>query len=474
MAIFQPSNVAPHLQTIDGTTSNVFQCQINTNSKVIKYKIDISDSHNNPYYSIEEDISLEPLYNKDILYCEIPTEANLNNGQDYYWTITLFQEVSDIFIAYGQLEATLTASTINIRPNYNIKPGMTVKIGNEVRKIISLDSSTWVATLETPFSFIPQNESDYYIYSNFLISKPSYPFFARAMPIVSISNMQYEINSKNYEFIGSYSQSDNIPIRSYEWFLYHLDINGIETLIEDTGKIYSANIKFQYNQFLTKNRYRVRLVTENESNVLTDTGKIDFEVIYVISSFDFSPNATVDLAKNAVYLEWSSPVGIEGESEHKATYVQNAPYNGAVSIVIPEDGNVSYHKVTETGMDIEVPDTFRIGWQEKFDIGFSGDILLLKREEGNYKIWTQGYYFIWDLNGVTGSYYWKEDGITDKIMLQQFNNPMEVVDYKWSDDVVWDDTLFWVENGGASVRINKYWYKFFLRPNGVSIQRGDN
>lgn len=489
MSIFQPSNVAPYLQSIDVTKKNLFQCQVNTNSKVVRYVYTINDMLGNLVYTNGADISNAPLYNQETLFFDIPDSTGMINGNNYMWSIRLYQELQDIFITYGQVKEGTGNTNIYIRDNMNVKSGMYIKIGNEKKAIIAVniveetvnlpDGKTktvlnYVVTVDTPFSFTPTVGTDYSIYSDFLDSKPAFPIYARKTPIVLIDNIVVQITKREWEWLGSYYQEDGVPIRSYEWFLYLTDINDNDNIISETGKIYSADIKFTYNQYLTGNKYKIRLVTENENNVLNDTGKIPFSVFYEVPPFDFIPKASVNCEKNAINLEWAAPIEVVAEPTCVDTFIQNVPYNGGVSVSIPDGCSIGYEKVKETQLPIEIPDIFRAGWQIRFNKFFTGNIILIEADNGTYTVWVDDYYFKWNLNGIEGFFYWKESQIYDKWCLQLFPVALEDVDYRWYDDLNWDDSLYWTEGGGADLRIDKFWYKFALNTDNVRVQRGDN
>ena len=64
---------------------------------------------------------------------------------------------------------------------------------------------------------------------------------------MSISNVPSSLTLKYHTFQGTYTQSDNVPIVYHEFDLYIQNDDGSRTLIDTSGKVYSANLSYTYD-----------------------------------------------------------------------------------------------------------------------------------------------------------------------------------------------------------------------------------
>lgn len=252
---------------------------------------DMATSVQTSIYSVSEDDSGGhlPIYNSE----EFITTTNvpyLQNGHDYVWQVMLAQRnlsgadnLYDIPVCRGSVvfDSVSGTSLIAIEPNlpiyewgYNgndetsyptgrdnvIYAGMVIEINGERRFIQSYKPKVAYGdgkyfgqiTVQSPFTNLPQEGDRYQIMSNYLIS-PQYYFMSRELPSLTLS---MEFGSKGNNTIdilvsGTYSQSNNTPIKYYSIDLYSFvgnvsDPSATLYKLAESGKIFSQKIDFTF------------------------------------------------------------------------------------------------------------------------------------------------------------------------------------------------------------------------------------
>ena len=313
--IYQPRNVQPSGSSIDGNINNTFTMEVQTNSYVSAYQLLIVDFDNNNIYTGTKTTLAKNLYNGDTL--SIPVNASsvkLSNGTNYKWRVRLYQPNSDMLITYGLVQSTSTTTNVYLQPNINIKAGMTLTINSQKKTIASYDTSTGLAVVSSAFSSAPSVGVQYQVYSDFIETIPDYIVYARENPTVSINNVPTSLTLKYHTFQGVYTQSDNVPIVYHQFDLYIKNDNGTNTLVNSSGKVYSANLSYTYDGFRTGNTYSIKLTVENDMGVIVDTDLYTFSVSYDIVEYSQQPLATFNDKNNAVQVSWVTPVENEATS----------------------------------------------------------------------------------------------------------------------------------------------------------------
>ena len=349
--IYQPRNVQPSGVSIDGLLDNTFTMEIQTNSYVSAYQLLIVDFDNNEVYTGAKTTLAKYAYNGDTL--EIPVSASavaLSNGSNYKWRVRLYQPNSDMLITYGLVQSTSTATNIYLQPNINIKAGMTLTINSQSKTISSYNVDTGLAVVSSAFSSTPSVGTQYYIYSDFIETVPDYIVYARQTPSVSISNIPSMLTLKYHTFQGVYTQSDNVPIVYHEFDLYMQNDDGSRTLIDTSGKVYSANLSYTYDAFRTGSNYLIQMTVENDMGIISTTDLYSFNVSYDIVEYLQQPLASFDDKNNAVKVSWVTPV------ENEATSFRS---DAAIGII--QDNNNTLTQATfEPGQSIGEGDVVQI------------------------------------------------------------------------------------------------------------------
>lgn len=386
--IYQPRNVQPSNTSVDGSKDNVFTMEAQTNYYISAYQLLISDFDNEDVY-IGDKVELDTrAYNGDVI--SIPVEANtvmLSNGTNYKWRVKLYQPTADMLITYGLVQQTSTETNIYTQPNINIREGMTITINGQTQVISSYDVDTGVAVVSTAFSEAPDVGAQYIINSDFIETVPDYIVYARETPTVSINNIPSSLTLKYHTFQGVYNQNDNVPIVYHQFDLYLKNNDGSKTLIDTSGKIYSANLTYTYNSFRTGNTYIIQMTVENDMGISVSTELYEFDVTYDIVEYLQQPQATLDSQQNAIQVSWVAPVENEGIS---------TPSNVATGTV-QSNNNTSTSATFESGQVIS-----------------QGDIVRLTNSDFNLKLYgkseqvvTQGYNLLpndlysQNINGIT-------------------------------------------------------------------------
>lgn len=115
-------------------------------------------------------------------------------------------------------------------------------------------------------------------YSEYMILK------CYSTPTVSITNFIVDgnvkkINNQNFIFNGSYSQSEDVLLKYYQYVLYDINNNLIkeyERHYQTTGTL-SQTISGLNNA----SYYKIELICVDQNDYITTTGKIDFYVEYI-------------------------------------------------------------------------------------------------------------------------------------------------------------------------------------------------
>lgn len=309
--IYQPRNVQPSYISIDATENNTFTMEINSNNYVNGYELTILNWDNTVAYQGNKVTLDTPIYNGETLAIPVPSSIGLENGYNYKWYVKLYQPTADMLITYGIVqEDSSDTITVMTQPNINIKPGMNISINGETKEITSYEYNyeKGKATLTTDLTTAAKKGDSYQIYSDFIQTIPEYILYVRATPRVSITNYSSSLDKKYKTFIGSYVQTDNVPLVYHQWDLYLVNSNGSISLLKTSGKVYNSDIKFYYDGFKTSQTYQINLTVETQFGVIATSGTQTFTVSYTAIEYLQQPTAKVLSDKNAVQVDWVAPV----------------------------------------------------------------------------------------------------------------------------------------------------------------------
>ena len=211
----------PYYTDIDVTDDNQFSCVVNAigSTSISKYLTTIKDLSGTTQY-INEEIPSAPIYNDGVLSITVPSNSSpdnhMVNGYDYVWNVKLYEATPSIYVTNGAVtnSGTSTTTHIFIKVQYLITVGHYIQIGTEVRKITHYNNETGEITVTPAFSTAPSVGTLYTILSDYILSDDTY-FKARSKAHVTINNTPVTIDRKDYEFIATYSQDQNV---NYKYF----------------------------------------------------------------------------------------------------------------------------------------------------------------------------------------------------------------------------------------------------------------
>lgn len=129
-----------------------------------------------------------------------------------------------------------------------------------------------------------------------------------SLAIIRVENQSetyHGIYSKEYTFIGQYSQAENVSIKSHKWKLWIYNSNEELSLLQETDDIHSVNLVYTYNAFRPGYNYAIQLEIEDTYGRHFDTGIIKLRVDYEVPlEIEIRPEAKLDCKKTAIELVW--------------------------------------------------------------------------------------------------------------------------------------------------------------------------
>lgn len=486
--IYQPRNVQPSGSAIDVLLKNTFSMEMQTNTSVVAYKIYVVNFNNQTVYEGNKTTLATPAYNGDKVDIVLPNNSGLSNGNNYKWRVRLYQDNADMMITYGLIQSgDMTTTEVLLQANINIKPDMTITIGEDTRTIASYDVSTGKATLTEALSTVPTAGTQYNIYSDFIETVPDYIFYARKTPVVTILDVPTTITQKYHTFQGQYQQENNVPIAYHVFELYLVGKDDDMELLANTEKVYSAKLQFEYDAFRTGNKYALRLTVENDMGIIVTTPLYTFSVTYDIIEYLQQPLAVFDYSRDANRIAWTTPVEHDGILYNKATGKIDNNYGNSILLNVPYTGvNSLYTKgnmaewTSPNGL-MEVPEQYNVTLQFSpdenffyndngaytpkksliianderktnfFTLSLDGNTLLFEKESGN----------------LSTAFY---TGTTNVFLLTTTGQPKANEDYVWDDTGTWNDALIWTEGGTPIGRICNHWWKVRITNTSITVK----
>jgi len=239
-------------------------------------------------------------------------------------------------------------------------------------------------------------------------------FKTSSRPIVSIDNMG-TVNSFSYNFTGSYSQNEDIPLRSYIFILYDKDKN----LINKSNIKTIAPIEHLFSDLDTDESYFVELQATSNDGLTGTSGLVFFDVFY------FRPKMNVnishkDVEGGGIELSWYV-TQIIGETD-SATFIDNEKIDTRNNRPVYFEDGLTIDEDFTLKVWIESPYVSNIS--EKVDLltlyGDNGTIHLQYYGDNKFHLWkvVNGVESHWSSERVVGSKFF--------VSIQQINKDMNI------------------------------------------------
>lgn len=125
-------------------------------------------------------------------------------------------------------------------------------------------------------------------------------FKCSSRPIANIINLSSNILSDSYLFQGSYSQDENVLIKSWQFILY----DSYNTIVSMSPETFSDIIEYQFIGLKNDTDYQIELQVKSQDNLLGTTGKLPFHVQYDVPPTAINLQAEGVSDKAAIRLSW--------------------------------------------------------------------------------------------------------------------------------------------------------------------------
>lgn len=450
-------SVYPNNNAIDGTLNNTFEMEIKTSGDtVIGYQLQITKVNSNAivYNGFgTSTVWIDPIYNGEFLRINVPG-GTFSNGEDYNWCAKLYSPSHSMPVTNGVVQSGSTTTSIKLRQHNNIEKYMQLKIGSEIREISSYDYSTGTAVVTSAFSSAPAAGATYSIITSF-IKTVTYSFKGRATPVINISSPLSDgqvITSFDFNFKGSYSQSNNISMKYFIFNIYNA--NG--ELINTSGQIYSSKIEYYVEELsndVATNPYTVELVVNNQDDVTVRTSKT-FSIQYVPLEIQFPPTVRYDEDIAAAIIEWQQQLQSFGVVDGAVTYEKNA-YNDFHSVVLNNDTSITYNTINNKEMNLSEKST--ILFSTVLDSDKQGKIIEVTLSNGDL-IYVTLEGFVFYINRKSNNKLLKKEIYnifeTDLSCFQSTNTALPNVGYYLYADEIWpadSEGKYYIINGSDAL-----------------------
>lgn len=369
--LYQPSYPQPYFSDVDGTKASTFSCYINAdgNTQVSAYRLRVVGLGGGTIYDTYKKALATPLYGNQQLAITVPS-GKLSNGEDYTWSVDLYEDIADIWVTSGIMTSfptTGASTTLYLKNSSLIKTGMVVVNNNQRATIKSIDRSNTNYLIVTLNSEITINKSfpSYTVYDN-KVQSNLYYFKVRTTPTLTLDTVPSQITSKSYTFTATYDQAEDVGYKYFEWTLYDFTGNEVDT----SGKINVGQITYTFDGFLNNTMYGIGLVLENQDGVTLELPPTYFNVSYDLPSLENTPIAEVLCEKDAIKVSWSPLLINNGVASNTSGDVQpwydlikDKPYTGGSSVNIHTNSLVSWDIGTDDNrVDIPYESTTYFFW----------------------------------------------------------------------------------------------------------------
>lgn len=177
-------------------------------------------------------------------------------------------------------------------------------------------------------------------------------FTAYTTPTLSLS-VSSPITTQSYTFEPTYAQTESIDPKRFRAYLY--DSSGNE--IDDSDWIYSANIQYEFEGFISGDSYDVIFYVEDQNGLTANTGLQNFSVSYTAPDIVITPTITLDTDRGSIKTVWNDVVQYIGYMDETPTYEEDFLVTGDYGLEISDSKSLKYN--------FEITDNFTFQYRIK-------------------------------------------------------------------------------------------------------------
>jgi len=158
-------------------------------------------------------------------------------------------------------------------------------------------------------------------YFNDLESVVSYetPFDTSTTASLAL-NAPTTITAQEFEFLGTYTQAESIPLQQWYYVLY----DEFDVEIERTVVSFSGDIRHTFSGFLNGSTQKIRGFLITQANEEIESVLYTFNVAYSAPNLDIVPTVTVQDQTTSTLVEWGELVQLSGNvSGGSSSYIEN-------------------------------------------------------------------------------------------------------------------------------------------------------
>lgn len=141
-----------------------------------------------------------------------------------------------------------------------------------------------------------------------------------------------------HTFVPTYNQENDLIINNFQGILYDKD----KQELENTGIVYSSDMKMYVESLLSDNLYYIRFIAENEIGYVYDTDYVEVHVNYLQPVIDAPFIAKNNCETTSMDLDWGHLFSIIGEIGDCYDYVEDFSDVGDTGLWLCPDSFVKY------------------------------------------------------------------------------------------------------------------------------------
>jgi hypothetical protein len=191
-------------------------------------------------------------------------------------------------------------------------------------------------------------------------------FFTSASIATLTITVPNPVTTQSYEFVGTYTQAQSVPIKQWYYVLYDDNLDEIDR----SPLSFSGNVRYTFEGFISGNSYKIKGFAETQDNVLIETFLHSFTTSYSNPTVVTQPTVTLLADKTAIQVDWGVISQISGVVSGTSSYISNFITVGNFGLQLNSGATLTY--------DIDTPEEYTLHflWQP-LNVDFTGDIVKL-------------------------------------------------------------------------------------------------